>query len=47
MRVVHRKEAMADAISEAKSEAGAAFDNDAVFIEKYENESLTWYNISG
>lgn len=28
MRVVHRKEAMADAISEAKSEAGAAFDSD-------------------
>ncbi|TQV93508.1 pyruvate carboxylase [Cordyceps javanica] len=35
MRVVHQKEAMQSAISAAKSEAGAAFGNDAVFIEKY------------
>ncbi|EGX94971.1 pyruvate carboxylase [Cordyceps militaris CM01] len=35
MRVIHRKEAMESAMAEAKSEAGAAFGNDAVFIEKY------------
>ena len=41
MRVVHRKEAMADAISEAKSEAGAAFGSEVVFVEKYGIERLT------
>ncbi|RCI13076.1 hypothetical protein L249_1114, partial [Ophiocordyceps polyrhachis-furcata BCC 54312] len=35
MRVVHKKEQLKAAITSARSEAGAAFGNDAVFIERY------------
>ncbi len=35
MRVVHRADDLASALAEARQEAGAAFGNDAIFLERY------------
>jgi len=36
MRVVHERGSLEEAVSAARSEAGAAFGNDAIFMERYE-----------
>jgi pyruvate carboxylase len=39
MRVIHKEEELAKAFREAKGEAGNAFGNDTIFIEKYIDDS--------